>query len=503
MPWHGWSDTSFTSTPITLMTVSSSGFPIGYALVTVFTNGIPSQSQFVVSPAACPPVSFTNSTTITIPDSGMAAPYPSSIDVSGLGTVVKATVTINGLTHTFPDDLDFPLVGPAGQSAIIWSDAGGKYGVSNITVTLDDRAVNPLPDETVITSGTYRPANYGTGDTWPPPAPAPLGGSALSIFNGTDPNGTWSLYLVDDETQDLGQIVGGWTLTIMSVGSCPSPAPTATPTATALATATPTARATATATATFTPTPEPTATFTPTATATSTPTATATFTPTATATFTPTATATPTATSTPTSAPTATATPTSTPCRTPGAPMAQNATNVTFSSFTANWKSGGGGAPSGYRLDVSISNTFSTYVPGYQDLDVGSTTNYNVIGLSANTHYYYRLRAYNGICTSQNSNVIDTKTTPCTPNAPNAQPATNVTASSLTAHWSSVPDAIDYRLDVSTSNTFTTYVPGYHDLSVGNVTSYNVTGLSANTTYYYRVPANMAVLSASIPTSKM
>ena len=46
----GWSDTSFTSAPITLMTTSSSGFPIGYALVTVFTNGIPSQSQFVLAP---------------------------------------------------------------------------------------------------------------------------------------------------------------------------------------------------------------------------------------------------------------------------------------------------------------------------------------------------------------------------------------------------------------------------------------------------------------------
>ena len=46
---EGWSDTSFTSTPITLMTTSSSGFPIGYALVTVFTNGIPSQSQFVLA----------------------------------------------------------------------------------------------------------------------------------------------------------------------------------------------------------------------------------------------------------------------------------------------------------------------------------------------------------------------------------------------------------------------------------------------------------------------
>jgi hypothetical protein len=45
----GWSGTSFTSAPVTLMTTSSSGFPIGYALVTVFTNGIPSQSQFVLA----------------------------------------------------------------------------------------------------------------------------------------------------------------------------------------------------------------------------------------------------------------------------------------------------------------------------------------------------------------------------------------------------------------------------------------------------------------------
>ncbi|GAA4325157.1 T9SS type A sorting domain-containing protein [Flaviaesturariibacter amylovorans] len=37
-----------------------------------------------------------------------------------------------------------------------------------------------------------------------------------------------------------------------------------------------------------------------------------------------------------------------------------------------------------------------------------------------------------------------------------------------------------------------TYVPGYQNLSVGNVTSHNVTGLSPNTTYYYVVRAENA-----------
>ena len=61
----GWSDTSFTSTPITLMTTSSSGFPIGYALVTVFTNGIPSQSQFVLAATSTPSPTPTPTPTAT------------------------------------------------------------------------------------------------------------------------------------------------------------------------------------------------------------------------------------------------------------------------------------------------------------------------------------------------------------------------------------------------------------------------------------------------------
>jgi len=169
------------------------------------------------------------------------------------------------------------------------------------------------------------------------------------------------------------------------------------------------------------------------------------------------------------------------------APNAQNATNVTFSSFTANWSSVSGAID--YRLDVSASNTFTTYVPGYQNLSVGNMTSYNVTGLSASTTYYYRVRAYNGCATSSNSNVKNVQTTPCTPAAPTTQNATNVTASSFTANWSSVSGATDYRLDISTSNSFSTYVPGYQNLSVGNMTTYNVTGLSANTTYYYRVRA--------------
>jgi hypothetical protein len=61
------------------------------------------------------------------------------------------------------------------------------------------------------------------------------------------------------------------------------------------------------------------------------------------------------------------------------------------------------------------------------------------------------------------------------------------TRSSFMATWDSISGAKGYLVDVSTSNSFSSYVDGYHGLDVGNVNGRAVTGLNPGTTYYYRV----------------
>jgi len=80
----------------------------------------------------------------------------------------------------------------------------------------------------------------------------------------------------------------------------------------------------------------------------------------------------------------------------------------TRSSFIATWQSLSEAA--GYRLDVSTTSSFSMYVDGYQDLDVGKATSRIVTGLTPGTRYFYRVRAYNASGTSSNSAVMSAAT---------------------------------------------------------------------------------------------
>ena len=177
---------------------------------------------------------------------------------------------------------------------------------------------------------------------------------------------------------------------------------------------------------------------------------------------------------------------------TPSAPVANPATLVAIHSFTANWRSVSGAT--GYRLDVSTSSSFNTYVTGYQDLPVGNATSRSVTGLNASTTYYYRVRARNGNGTSGNSNVVHVTTLSLT-----QRPVAITNPATLTANF---PPRLNGSVNPHGLST-TVYFQYGRTTSYGNRTPYqtktgnnsqnvsaNISGLSANTTYHFRLVAS-------------
>src|SRR6266550_311518 len=80
----------------------------------------------------------------------------------------------------------------------------------------------------------------------------------------------------------------------------------------------------------------------------------------------------------------------------------------TRSAFIATWRSVS--TAKGYFLDVSASNSFSSYVDGYHGLDVGNVNGRAVIGLNPGTTYYYRVRPYTAAGSGGYSNVTTATT---------------------------------------------------------------------------------------------
>ena len=156
---------------------------------------------------------FVNNGAITIHDNSSATPYPSTITVAGLpGVIDRMTVTLYDIAHDLPDDVDVLLESPSGETVLLLSDVGGVTAVSGITITLDDTAAAALPDAAPLTGGAFRPTNFGGGDILPLPAPIQPYATDLAAFNGSDPNGTWRLYVQDDFPNHSGVIAGGWDL---------------------------------------------------------------------------------------------------------------------------------------------------------------------------------------------------------------------------------------------------------------------------------------------------
>ena len=178
--------------------------------VVAVAAGLLSISQ---DPARAGSVSLQDRERITFPNAGptLADPDPGRIAVFGLSSVVTdVDVRLEGVSHTFPDDLDIELVGPDGTAVPLMSDNCGGDDLVDADLTFDDEAVAVLDDAEGCFFEANRPSNAGDDDDWVVNPTA----SALAAFDGSNPNGKWRLIVSDDAAGDTGEISGGWSLSI-------------------------------------------------------------------------------------------------------------------------------------------------------------------------------------------------------------------------------------------------------------------------------------------------
>jgi transcriptional regulator CtsR len=119
-----------------------------------------------------------------------------------------------------------------------------------------------------------------------------------------------------------------------------------------------------------------------------------------------------------------------------------------------------------------------------------ATTGANVVtytntGLAANTTYYYRVRAYNASGNSPYSNEAYTATFIVNP--PSTLVATALSATQIKLTWrDNATNETGFKIERKTGATGTW---AQIATAAANVVTYTNTGLTTNTTYYYRVRA--------------
>jgi subtilisin-like proprotein convertase family protein len=146
--------------------------------------------------------------------SGVSYPYPGLRPVKEqAGVITDVNVTVAKLSHQRAEDLDVVLAGPQGQKVLLTSDAC-TGGVAGVSWTFDDEAAAVLDDfgTRECATGRYRPADYYERESLPAPAPAGPYSTSLSVFDGTDPNGNWQLYVVDDQEGAMGSTADFFTV---------------------------------------------------------------------------------------------------------------------------------------------------------------------------------------------------------------------------------------------------------------------------------------------------
>lgn len=168
-------------------------------------------------------------------------------------------------------------------------------------------------------------------------------------------------------------------------------------------------------------------------------------------------------------------------------------TELTSDAFRATWNTTTDNvAIQYYELQVSPLSDFSSYTA----YNTGLANTHKITNLLPNTNYYWRARAFDAAGNASGYTVAQSLTTNATgdliaPNPPTNLIPSNISHVSFRVDWtaSSSSDETGYKIDVGLDKNFNTYLLGYRNKDIGNVTNHTVLGTDPLTLYYVRLRA--------------
>ncbi len=180
---------------------------------------------------------------------------------------------------------------------------------------------------------------------------------------------------------------------------------------------------------------------------------------------------------------------------TPGAPTSVDSSTVTGTDIRLTWvapTNNGGASITDYTVQykVGVGGSWTTFT------SPASTNLYRLVtGLSPSTTYYFQVAARNSVGLGTYSSAFGPVTTgaaPTVPETPTAVSAGSATSSSLSVSWTAPTNnggssILDYTIQKSTDGTTWT------SAATGASSPHTVTGLSASTSYVFRVAARNSV----------
>lgn len=139
---------------------------------------------------------------VAIPD---VTTVSSTLNVTSHLIISDVNALLSSLTHTFDSDLRITLTAP-NATVVILSNRRGGAGQNFIGTIFDDQAATAIAAGAAPFTGSFRPDG------------------ALSIFNGIDAFGIWTLTVADTVALDSGSI-NAWGLDLngRQVGEVPEP----------------------------------------------------------------------------------------------------------------------------------------------------------------------------------------------------------------------------------------------------------------------------------------